>query len=80
LHAVKQAGSLIGASVLLIGCGPIGCILLSVARRAGAHRVVAVDLSSRALSVAEQLGADQTVNAADTATIEQWSAQRGTFD
>ena len=47
LHAVKRAGSLVGASVLLIGCGPIGCILLSVARRAGAHRVVAVDLSSR---------------------------------
>jgi L-idonate 5-dehydrogenase len=80
LHAVKQAGSLVGASVLLIGCGPIGCILLSVARRAGAHRVVALDLSDVALRVAQQLGADQTVNAADTATIDQWSAQRGTFD
>ncbi|MEX3857798.1 L-idonate 5-dehydrogenase [Paraburkholderia sp. BR10923] len=80
LHAVKQAGSLVGARVLLVGCGPIGCILLSVARRAGAHRVIAVDLSERALQVARQLGADQTVNAADTATIAAWSDRRGTFD
>ena len=80
LHAVKQAGSLVGASVLLVGCGPIGCILLSVARRAGAHRLVALDLSDRALQVAQQLGADQIVNATDSATIDQWSAQRGTFD
>jgi L-idonate 5-dehydrogenase len=80
LHAVKQAGSLVGANVLLVGCGPIGCILLSVARRAGAHRVVALDLSDRALQVAQQLGADQIVNATDSATIDPWSAQRGTFD
>jgi L-idonate 5-dehydrogenase len=77
---VKQAGSLVGANVLLVGCGPIGCILLSVARRAGAHRVVALDLSDRALQVAQQLGADQIVNATDSATIDPWSAQRGTFD
>jgi L-idonate 5-dehydrogenase len=74
LHAVKQAGSLVGANVLLVGCGPIGCILLSVARRAGAHRVVALDLSDRALQVAQQLGADQIVNATDSATIDPWFA------
>jgi L-idonate 5-dehydrogenase len=80
LHAVRQAGSLVGARVLLIGCGPIGCILLSVARRAGAHRVVAMDLSDKALQIARSLGADQTVNAVDGATINQWAEQRGTFD
>lgn len=80
LHAVRQAGSLIGARVLLIGCGPIGCILLTVARRSGAHRVVAVDLSDRALQIAHSLGADETVNAVDGATISQWAEQRGTFD
>lgn len=80
LHAVKQAGSLVGARVLLVGCGPIGCLLLAVARRAGAHRVVAVDLSDKALQVARSVGADETVNAADTDQIARWSAQRGTFD
>jgi L-idonate 5-dehydrogenase len=80
LHAVRQAGSLVGARVLLIGCGPIGCILLTVARRAGAHRVVAMDLSDKALQIAATLGADETVNAVDGATIAKWSEQRGTFD
>jgi L-idonate 5-dehydrogenase len=80
LHAVRQAGSLVGARVLLIGCGPIGCILLTVARRAGAHRVVAVDLSDKALQIARSLGADQTVNAVDGTTITRWAEQRGTFD
>ena len=80
LHAVRQAGSLVGARVLLIGCGPIGCILLTVARRSGAHRVVAMDLSDKALQIARSLGADETVNAVDSATVARWAEQRGTFD
>src|SRR5471030_719789 len=48
MHALRHAGSLVGAQVLVIGCGPIGCILLSVARRAGAHRLVALDLADKA--------------------------------
>ncbi|WP_118183428.1 L-idonate 5-dehydrogenase [Paraburkholderia phosphatilytica] len=80
LHAVKLAGSLVGARVLLVGCGPIGCLLLSVARHAGAHTLTAIDLSSRALQIAQTLGADETVDAADSATIARWAEQRGTFD
>ncbi|WP_175946381.1 L-idonate 5-dehydrogenase [Caballeronia sp. BCC1704] len=80
LHALKQAGSLVGASMLLVGCGPIGCIVLAAARRAGAHRIVAVDLASKALQMAASLGADETVLATDQARIEEWSRERGTFD
>ncbi|WP_250467717.1 L-idonate 5-dehydrogenase [Caballeronia sp. GAFFF2] len=80
LHALKQAGSLVGASVLLVGCGPIGCIVLAAARRSGAHRVVALDLAPKALQMAESLGADEIVLATDAARIEQWSRERGTFD
>ncbi|GAB5097859.1 L-idonate 5-dehydrogenase [Caballeronia sp. HLA56] len=80
LHALKQAGSLVGASMLLVGCGPIGCIVLAAARRSGAHRVVALDLAPKALQMAESLGADETVLATDAARIEQWSRERGTFD
>ena len=80
LHALRHAGSLVGAQVLVIGCGPIGCILLSVARRAGAHRLVALDLADKALQMAATLGADQTVLATDQAQVEAWSQSRGTFD
>jgi L-idonate 5-dehydrogenase len=80
LHALKQAGTLIGARLLLVGCGPIGCIVLAAARRAGAHRIVAVDLAQKALAVAESLGADEIALADDQARVEAWSRERGTFD
>ncbi|GLU34807.1 L-idonate 5-dehydrogenase [Trinickia caryophylli] len=80
LHAIKRAGSLVGAQVLVVGCGPIGCLLLAVARRAGAHRLVALDLSEPALEMARRLGADDAFDAADDARIAQWSERRGTFD
>jgi L-idonate 5-dehydrogenase len=80
LHALRHAGSLVGARVLVIGCGPIGCILLAVARRAGAHQLVALDLASKALQMAATLGADQAILASDQAQIDAWSQSRGTFD
>jgi len=80
LHALRQAGSLVGANMLLVGCGPIGCIVLAAARRAGAHRIVALDLAQKALEVAASLGADETVLAGDQTRIDQWSRERGTFD
>ena len=80
LHALKLAGSLVGAKMLLVGCGPIGCIVLAAARRAGAHRIVALDLAQKALAMAASLGADETVLANDQARIDAWARERGTFD
>lgn len=35
LHATRQAGDLVGKSVLVTGCGPIGLLSILCARRAG---------------------------------------------
>jgi L-idonate 5-dehydrogenase len=80
LHALRRAGSLVGSTVLVVGCGPIGCMLIAAAKRAGTHRLVAVDLAAKALEMAAQLGADETVLADDRSTIDAWSLQRGTFN
>ena len=80
LHALGRAGSLVGARLLVVGCGPIGCILLAAARRAGAHKLTAVDLAQKALEMAAQLGADETLLADDQGAIDRWSQERGTFD
>jgi L-idonate 5-dehydrogenase len=80
LHALRRAGSLVGNRVLVVGCGPIGCMLVAAAKRAGAYHLVAVDLAEKALSMATQLGADDAVLAADRSRIDAWSLQRGTFD
>ena len=80
LHATRRAGSLVGARVLVVGCGPIGCMLVAAARRAGAHQLVAIDLADKALRMAAELGAGETALASNESTIQQWSLNRGSFD
>ena len=43
IHAVDLGHVALGASVAVLGCGPIGLLLIQVARAAGAARVVAAD-------------------------------------
>ncbi len=80
LHALRHAGSLVGAKVLVVGCGPIGCMLVAAARRAGAHELVAVDLAQPALDKAMEMGADAAYSALDAERVEGWAQRRGTFD
>ncbi|MBG6144866.1 L-idonate 5-dehydrogenase [Labrenzia sp. EL_142] len=81
LHAIRQAGTMMGKSVLVTGCGPIGILCILAARRAGADLIVATDLSPFTLKMAEAAGADLTLNMAENpADLEQFTADKGTFD
>jgi L-idonate 5-dehydrogenase len=80
LHALRHLPTLLGAQVLVVGCGPIGCLLVAGARRAGAHHLTAVDLEQPALDKALEMGADATYSATDSKQIEHWQQHRGTFD
>jgi L-iditol 2-dehydrogenase len=52
----------LGASVGVVGCGPIGLLLLQVARAAGAGSVVAVDPLAHRRAAARTLGADRVLS------------------
>ena len=81
LHATKQAGDMVGASVLVTGCGPIGILAILCARRAGADLVVATDLSDFTLDMARQAGADLAINTKTTPDgLDRFAADKGTFD
>ncbi|WP_404401381.1 L-idonate 5-dehydrogenase [Pelagibacterium halotolerans] len=81
LHATRQAGSLLGKSVLVTGCGPIGVLSILAARRAGADRIVATDLSDFTLEFARAAGADETVNMSKSADgLNLFASDKGTFD
>ena len=69
-HAVARAGDVRGKTALVIGSGPIGALAVAVLKRGGASRIVAVDLHPRPLEIAAAVGADEVINAADTAAIE----------
>ena len=59
LHAVRQSGGVRDKRVLVIGCGPIGCLLILAAQYAGAREIVASDVVDETLAVARTIGADQ---------------------
>jgi L-idonate 5-dehydrogenase len=81
LHAARQAGPLLGAKVLVTGCGPIGTLAVVAARYAGASEIVATDVSPYPLSIARQVGASHTINVAeDPRGLEPYTQDKGTFD
>ena len=79
LHATNQAGPLLGKSVLVTGCGPIGILCILAARRAGADMIVATDLSDFTLDMARTAGADLVITAGPDA-LTSFEADKGTFD
>lgn len=82
VHAVKQAGDLVGKRVLVTGSGPIGALVIAVARHAGALEVVSTDLHDAALAKAREMGADRTVNVSVEPGLktEEFMADKGYFD
>ncbi len=70
IRVVRNGGVGIGDSVLVIGCGAIGLIVVQTARIAGASKVIAVDRVGFKLDIAAKLGADDCVDSTDPAAAE----------
>ncbi|HEX8488899.1 MAG TPA: L-idonate 5-dehydrogenase [Propionibacteriaceae bacterium] len=60
-HAVSRAGDVTGKSVLVVGAGPIGALVVAVLKKAGAREIAAVDMHQLPLDNARTLGAAQTL-------------------
>ena len=80
LHAGRRAGDLQGRAVLVTGLGPIGQLMVRVARRAGAETVVGTDLAALPLAAARRGGADATLDARDGEALAPYATGKGTFD
>jgi L-iditol 2-dehydrogenase len=57
LHALRLARVRPGDNVAVLGCGPIGILLIGLARRAGATTVVATDRLAHRVAAAREAGA-----------------------
>ena len=78
IHACNRAGLRAGASVVIVGSGPIGLITMLVARAYGAGSITVVDLEEHRLDKAMELGATSSVRAGDVAqTVERVEATLG---
>jgi L-iditol 2-dehydrogenase len=62
VHAVKRYEDIKGANVVVLGCGPIGILLIQSLKAMGAAKVFATDISDKRLELAKSLGADYAIN------------------
>jgi len=62
-HTVLTA-EIPGSTVFIVGCGPIGCFAVGIARAAGAAKVIASDVNPNRLALAKKMGAHVVINAA----------------
>lgn len=81
LHAINQAGKLMGKRVLVTGTGPIGALTVAAAKLHGALEVVATDVVDETLERVLRVGADKTVNVATNAkAMDIYKHDKGYFD
>lgn len=62
VHAIDLGHIRLGATVAVIGCGPIGLLLLQAVRTAGAARVVAIEPLPHRREAARRFGADAVLD------------------
>ena len=80
VHTVLEGNAVAGSTVFVLGCGPIGCFAVGVARAAGASQVIASDLNPTRLEIARAMGAHVTLDASQedvVARIREVTAGEG---
>ncbi|HKV70435.1 MAG TPA: L-threonine 3-dehydrogenase [Gemmatimonadales bacterium] len=75
-HTVLSA-EIPGSTVFVVGCGPIGCFAVGIAKAAGAAKVIASDVNPKRLALAAKMGAHVTINAKKEDVTQQVLAATG---
>ncbi|MGH7537467.1 MAG: alcohol dehydrogenase catalytic domain-containing protein, partial [Gemmatimonadales bacterium] len=75
-HTVLTA-EIPGSTVFVVGCGPIGCFAVGIARAAGAAKVLASDVNPKRLALACRMGAHVAINAATDDVVGTVLAETG---
>jgi threonine 3-dehydrogenase len=75
-HTVLTA-DIPGSTVFIVGCGPIGCFAVGIAKAAGAAKVIASDVNPNRLALAKKMGAHVLINAAKEDVVRTVLAETG---
>jgi threonine dehydrogenase-like Zn-dependent dehydrogenase len=70
-HALSRAGYAPGENVALFGTGKLGLAILALLARSSPGALIGVDLASRRLELAKELGATHVVNVGDVDPVER---------
>lgn len=71
VHGMHSLNPRSGDTFLIVGAGTMGLLLLQLAVRGGASRIVMVDLNAQRLACAEMLGATRTYNSVKRALQDE---------
>ncbi len=78
LHGVNLAGLKPGMTVGVYGCGPIGLLILQLAKASGAAQIIATDVLPHRMEAARTMGADLVLDASQgVESAEVLAATRG---
>ncbi|HTL00341.1 MAG TPA: zinc-binding dehydrogenase [Pseudomonadales bacterium] len=77
VHAVRRTGIRLGDSVLVLGAGPIGLLVLQAARAAGAGTVMLVEPQRSRRELGGSLGADKLIDPGAADVTEAVNAHIG---
>lgn len=80
LHGLRRSRFEPGATVGVIGCGPIGLCGVLVARVLGAGRIWATDVNAFRRDLAGRLGAEPVAGPADADVVLECAGAKGTID
>lgn len=75
--AVREAGTILGETVVIIGAGTIGLGTLMAARAAGAGRIIVLEMSSVRTAKAKECGADVVLDPRSCDVVEAVRALTG---
>jgi L-iditol 2-dehydrogenase len=71
VHGIEESGIELGDTVSVIGAGPIGQMLIALAKKAGASTVIASDLSKYRRDLALRIGADVVLDPSSENVVER---------
>ena len=71
LNALELSHFHPGVEVVIFGAGPIGCMLIEVAKALGAKKVIVTQRSEKRLKMAEKFGADVVISSTDPELINK---------
>ena len=77
VHALHLGDVRPGATVAVLGSGPIGLLIIALAREAGAGSIVATDCLAHRLEAARAIGATAAIPAEETGDLRRAVGDRG---
>lgn len=71
LNALELSSIKLGDTVVIIGAGPIGCMIIGVAKKMGATKVIVVQRSRPRLEMARKFGADVYICSSEENSVKR---------